>query len=93
MTAVELKELIDAYGGVNNLLGFGFDNSGGVTFQPGQFSYSSNIDETHNLLIFTNYDSNGKPYRVLKPIDTIQAIMVTNGTLTLDVYDKVSIRG
>lgn len=93
MTATELKSIIDANGGPTNLLGFGFDNSGGVTFQPGQFSYANNINDSLNVLYLTNFDSHGKPYKVIKPIDTIQSIMMGNGTLTNDVYDMISIRG
>lgn len=94
MTASELKTLIDAYGGVDFLLGFGFDNSAGVTFTPGQFSYSSNLDETNNVLKFTQYDRNGLPYMTLKPTDTIQAIMIKDSRIqSVDMYDSVSIRG
>lgn len=93
MTATELKTIINAYGGVDYLLGFGFDNSAAITFTPSQFSYSSNLDETNDLLKFTAYDSNGRPYLVLKPVELVQTILIKDATITdISIYDRVSLR-
>ena len=92
-TATELKTLIDAFGGVDALIGISFDNSAAITFEPKQFSYSSNIDETLNVLKFVSYDSKGTPFIIIKPIETIQAVMFKDPSITdITIYDAVSIR-
>ena len=93
MTAAEIKAIIEMHGGVDSLLGFGFDNSASSTFTPHQFSYSSNLDEVNNLLKFTAYDSGGIPYIIVKPTDTVQTIMFKDPSVAnIDIYDRVTLR-
>lgn len=93
-TADELKGLIDDYGGESAVIGLGFDNSSGVTFTEGQFTYANNIDDAQNIIKFTHIDNRGVPYIVLKPIETVQSITVKDPSVpSINMYDRVSLRG
>lgn len=93
MTNEKFKAIIEFYG-EDSILGFGFDNSAGITFDgTNRFSLSNHYKEEIECLTFVNFDRKGNPYHIVKHIENIQAIYVKDKAFSMDVYDRVSIRG
>lgn len=90
----EFKRAIN-YFGEKNILGFGFDNTAGYTFTDQQpFSMAQYFREDILSLIFIRVDSHGNPFHVVKPIGTIQSIMIKDDSVpNIASYDRYSIRG
>jgi len=93
MDGALFKKIVEYYG-EENIIGIGFDNSAGITFGKGEFSLATMYIEDIECLQTVSFDSRVKPYHVIKPIETVQCIMVADKSITdINMYDRISIRG
>lgn len=93
MTVENFKNIITYYG-EENILGFGFDNSSGITFGGNErFSLAQHFNESIESLTFIGFDIKGNPFHIVKHIENIQAIYVRDGNVKFNEYDRVTIRG
>lgn len=91
MSGSDFKKIIEYYG-EQNIIGIGFDNSAAITFSSGQFSLNEMYVEELECFRHIEFDSKGRPYHVIKPIDTVQCILVKDASVNFDDYDRISVR-
>lgn len=91
MSGDDFKNIVNYYG-EDNILGVGFDNSGAVTFDKGQFSLANCYIDHLQALQFVNFDSKGLPYHIIKTLDGVQTIMVRDSQVNFSDYDRVTLR-
>ena len=90
----EMFEQMITYFGEENILGFGFDNSAGVTFtKENKFSLAQNYNADIESLMFICFDSKGNPFHVIKHVENIQAVYVRDSNVDFGDYDRITIRG
>lgn len=67
--------------GEDKVLGFGYDNSGSTFFTvDNPFSLATNYDSDLECLVFEHRDSQRTPYKVYKPIETIQCMFTVDSS-------------
>lgn len=86
------KKIITKYG-ETNILGFGFDNSANKVFCKGEFTLASCYESDIECVHFLGMDIKGNLLHILKPIFTIQAIMVRDKNVPFEAYDRDHISG
>ena len=87
-----LKAIINRYG-EDNILGFVFDNSAGITFHKGDVTMDNNFINDINCLQFVSFDNKGRPFHILKPISDVQAVYIRDSGVEFNDYDRISLRG
>ena len=82
------------YYGEENIIGIGFDNSAGKTFQKGEFTLSNCWVEQIESLQFVEFDNKGNPFHVVKHVAHVQSIIVRDSSVPFEAYDDtVTLRG
>lgn len=93
MTPEIFKKIITFYGEAD-ILGFGFDNSSGVTFDGNHpFSLAQHYVDDIECITLIGFDSKGSPFHIVKHIENIQAIYVRDKNYDMNGYDRVTVRG
>lgn len=81
------------YFGEENIMGLSFDNSASITFGKGEFTLANVLIEDIDCVRSIGFDSRGKPFHNIKPLDTVQSFMVRDSNVPIEQYDRISIRG
>lgn len=65
--------------GEDKILGFGYDNSGSTFFTVDKpFSLANHYDTALECLVFEHRDNQKIPYKVYKPVETIQCMFTVD---------------
>lgn len=92
MTVAEFKAMVTANGGEDAVLCITFDGGPAAKFTKVPFTFANNLDETHAMLTFIEYDLGDRPYKVARTLDTFFGITFTVAPYTREKYDALSLR-
>lgn len=88
------KELVNSRGGEKRVIAINFNNAYTRVFMSKDpFSFAKNLDETKGYFIFTEKDTRGIEYEVVKPIELIEAVIFAKSDDDIDRVDRRYIHG
>jgi hypothetical protein len=94
MDVTSFKSMVDLHGGPHRVLSIVFNNAytRAIT-DPDGFTYEKYIDEEHELMVFTEIDHRGIPFKIIKPIEYVEGIIFATNDEDVSRIDVRSVRG
>ena len=75
--------------GEDHILGVAFDNTGSKFFtKENPFVLSEHLDEALECLVFEDRDTFKHPYKIYKPLETVQTVFVTEPELRTKINTR-----
>jgi hypothetical protein len=93
MDIQSFKNTVIKYGGEGRVLSLVFNNAYTRTFDVNEtFSFAEYLDEEMEYVVFTEKDTRGIPYTVVKPVEYIEAIVFATNDEDMEKLDRRYIR-
>ncbi len=93
-TLDQFNKVVAKYGGVDRIVSLTFNNSYVVTLDiTEKFSERIEFDEAEEMIIIKSKDTSNRPYKIVKPIEYLEAIVFAENDEDMKYLDRRYIRG